>query len=93
MDCAPGAACEKGTPEELGAPTFFRIDFTNKALVGPKRTSAIQLVEKIDRQLLLQGTELGFGWTLALDSATGKISATLVDREGAVVLFGACTPP
>jgi hypothetical protein len=93
MECAPGGACEKGTPEEIGAPAFFRIDFANKALVGPRRTSAIQLLEKSDRQLLLQGTELGFGWTVALDPETGKIVVTLVDREGAIVLFGACTPP
>jgi len=50
------------------------------------------LPEKTDAQLLLQGTELGLGWTIALDQASGKISVTLVDREGAFVLFGACTP-
>jgi hypothetical protein len=93
QDCAAGAGCAQGTPEEIGAPAFVRIDFTRKALVGPKRTAQIQSLERSDRQLLLQGTELGYGWTLALDQETGKIAITLVSREGVFVLFGACTPP
>jgi hypothetical protein len=41
---------------------------------------------------LLQGTELGFAWTIALDQANGKMMVTLVDRDGAFVFFGSCTP-
>jgi hypothetical protein len=93
MDCGPGVACEKSTPDELGAPAFIRIDVAKKAVIGPKRTSPIQVVEKTDEQLLLQGTELGYGWTLALDQDTGRIAITLVNREGAIVLFGACMTP
>jgi hypothetical protein len=93
MDCVAGGACEKNTPDEVGAPAFIRIDVARKAVVGPKRTSAIQVLEKTDQQLLLQGTELGYGWTLALDQETGKLSITLANREGAFVLFGACTTP
>jgi hypothetical protein len=93
MDCAPGSACEKSTPDEVGAPAFIRIDVGNKVVRGPKRTSAIQVLEKTDQQLLLQGTELGYGWTLVIDQETGKMSATLANREGAFVLFGPCTTP
>jgi hypothetical protein len=42
--------------------------------------------------LILQGTEAGYGWTLAVDIQQGTMSATLVNREGAFVLFGSCTP-
>jgi hypothetical protein len=93
LDCGPGVACEKGTPEEVGAPTFFRIDFAGKAVVGPKRTATIERMDKTDTQILLQGTELGYAWTIVLDAATGKISTTLANREGVFVLFGACTVP
>jgi hypothetical protein len=93
LDCAPLAACDKGTPEEIGAPAFFRIDFTGKALVGPKRTSPIELIEKTAEQILLQGTELGYAWTVVLDVTTGKMSSSLANREGVFVLFGACTVP
>jgi hypothetical protein len=43
-------------------------------------------------QLLLQGTELDYGWSIALDTKTGALSATLVNREDVFVMFGACTP-
>jgi hypothetical protein len=35
---------------------------------------------------------MGFAWTIALDQDAGTMVGTLVDRLGAVVLFGACTP-
>lgn len=93
FDCAAGEDCDKGLPEDIGAPAFMRIDVPNKAVIGPKRTSPILLVDKSEGQLLLQGTELGYGWVIALDQETGKMTATLANREGAFVLFGACTVP
>jgi hypothetical protein len=53
----------------------LRIDFGQRAVIGPKRTSLIQSIDKSETQLLLQGTELGYGWTIALDQASGKIAA------------------
>ena len=93
FDCAPGEDCAKGLPEEIGAPAFMRIDVSNKAVIGPKRTSPILLIDKSENQLLLQGFELGYGWVIAIDQETGKMTATLANREGAFVLFGACTVP
>jgi hypothetical protein len=49
-------------------------------------------VEKSSDQLLLQGTEFGYAWTLALDVQEGTLAATIVNRDQVVVLFGACTP-
>jgi hypothetical protein len=92
MDCVSGQACGKGRPVDIGAPAFFRVDVGNKAIAGPKRTTKIQFMEKGDNQLLLQGTELGYAWTIALDSDDGTMAVTLVDHQGAAVLFGSCTP-
>jgi hypothetical protein len=92
MDCAPGEDCTKGRPDAIGAPSFLRIDFARNAIVGPKRTTPIRFMDKSDNQLLLQGTELGYGWTLALDQESGTMTATLVNREEVFVLFGSCTP-
>jgi len=91
MDCVAGEDCVRGFASDIGAPTFMRIDFAQKAVIGPKRTSPVRLIEGNERQLLLQGTELGFAWSIALDKDTGQMSGTLVDRDGAFVLFGACT--
>lgn len=93
FDCGPGEDCMKGLPEEIGAPSFMRIDVANKTVIGPKRTSPILLVDKSEGQLVLQGFELGYGWVIAIDQETGKMSATLANREGAFVLFGACIVP
>jgi hypothetical protein len=92
ISCEPGEPCEKGLPESIGAPQFMRIDFSKKEMIGPKRTTAIRLMEKMDHQLTLQGFELGMGWTFALDRSTGKMAVTLIDRGTAFVVFGACTP-
>ena len=49
-------------------------------------------MEPSEGQLMLQGTEMGYGWSIALDTRTGSMSTTLVNREDVFVLFGACTP-
>jgi hypothetical protein len=92
LDCVSGEECEKGRPEDIGAPTFLRIDISNKSVIGPKQASPIVFMERTEDQLLLQGKERGFGWTMSLDQATGKLVTTLVNQHGAYVLFGSCTP-
>ena len=92
MDCAAGEACTKGRPDDIGAPRFLRLDVAKKVIVGPKQTTPILFMDKSDTQLLLQGTELGYGWTLALDQESGTMTTTLVNREEVFVLFGSCTP-
>jgi len=91
-DCVPGEECFRGLPDEVGAPAFVRIDFEKRSLVGPHRTTPILFMEKGEKQLLLQGTELGYAWVLALDQTNGRFSASLTDLGGAFVLFGSCTP-
>ena len=91
-DCTPGEACFGSRPDDVGAPAFLRIDFERKAIVGPQRTTTILFMEKGERQLLLQGTEIGYAWALALDQTSGRFSASLTDLAGAFVLFGSCTP-
>lgn len=92
IDCTPGQDCLRGTPDDIGAPNFIRINFIKKTISGTQRITPIEAVADTGSQLLLRGTELGYGWTLALDRASGRMSATLTDAEGAFVMFGACTP-
>lgn len=92
MECHPGDGCEAGTPDDVGAPAFMRVDFAKKVIIGPKRTSPIRSMDKEEKQILLQGTELGLAWSMALNSADGKMVLTLSNRDGAFVLFGSCTP-
>jgi hypothetical protein len=92
MDCEPGAPCFKGRPSEIGAPTFMRVDLEKKVIAGPKRSTPILSMEKTADGFLLQGTEIGFGWTMVIDMIEGTMAATLVNKDGAFVLFGSCTP-
>ena len=56
MDCADGVGeCVSGTPQELGAPTFIRIDFDRNEVAGTERTTAIRQIDKSESQVLLQG--------------------------------------
>jgi hypothetical protein len=70
----------------------MRIDFTKKTIGGPRRTTPIVSMDVTEKQILFQGKELEFGWTFVLDQEDGTFSATLVNRDGAFVLFGSCTP-
>jgi hypothetical protein len=92
MDCVSGQDCAKGRPGEMGAPAFLRIDFAKKTIGGTKRTTSIVSMDISENQILFQGKELDYGWTLALDQESGKFAATLANRDGVFVLFGSCTP-
>jgi hypothetical protein len=92
VDLRAGEEIVKARPSDIGAPSFLRVDIANKKIAGPKRVTPITYIEKDDTQILLHGTELGFGWTLALDQQEGAMTITFVDRTGAVVLSGTCTP-
>jgi hypothetical protein len=48
----------------------------------PRRASAAKAV----------GTELGYGWTIAIDIQTGSMAGSFVAEDNVVELFGACTP-
>lgn len=91
MSCERGEACERGLPEAIGAPQFMRIDFGKKEVIGPKRASPIRQMEMDDAQITLQGFELGMGWTMAIDRVTGTTAMSLVQRDEAYLVFGACT--
>lgn len=92
IDCIAGGGCEQGIPDDVGAPAFMRIDFAKKLIVGPKRSSPIAAMEKNEQQILMQGTELGLAWSMALNTDNGRMVTTFSSRDGAYVLFGSCTP-
>ena len=90
-DCVLGAACFTGHAKNVGAPAFLRIDFDNKTVAGTQRTSPITSMDRNEKQILLQGSEMGYGWTIGLDQAEGDFSASMTNSEGTFLLFGSCT--
>jgi hypothetical protein len=92
LECTSGEACSKEPPKKIGAPAFMRVDFAKKQIVGKQHTSAIRFMDNSGESLKMQGTELGYAWTIALSRANGDMSVTLVDSSVVFVLFGSCTP-
>lgn len=90
-DCVLGKTCYAATPRKIGAPSFVRINFAKKTIIGPERTTTIASMEKNENQLLMQGTEIGHGWAFAINQANGDFSASLTNIDGTFLLFGACT--
>jgi len=91
LDCDPGEVCDRGIPEMMGAPQFLRIDFAKKEIAGPVMTTTIRSMEKDAEQIVLQGYEVGLGWTLALERATGNMRITFAGWDATFIIFGACT--
>jgi hypothetical protein len=91
-DCDPGVTCDRMLPSELGAPQFLRVDFAKKTIAGPQRTTSIRFIDNDTTQILMQGTEFGYAWTVVLDKTSGTLSMSLLNREDTLVLFGSCTP-
>jgi hypothetical protein len=90
--CLPDEACVTGNPAELGLPSFLRLDVKKKTVQGTNRTTVIKVIEETETQLLMMGTELEMGWTMALDRETGGVVISMSSSDGAAVLFGSCTP-
>ena len=91
LDCDAGVGCERGIPELMGAPQFLRVDFAKNEIAGPQRTTKIRSVEKDDDQIVLQGYEIGLGWTLAIDRLTGNARISFAGWNSAFIIFAACT--
>lgn len=96
IGCGPGEGCAASTAEELNVPRFLRIDFA-KGLVrtsrseGEERMTQIHDMEQNDEALILQGVEGGYGWSMTITRATGKMALSVAGDRAAFVIFGACT--
>ncbi|HET6565210.1 MAG TPA: hypothetical protein VFG52_07345 [Xanthomonadales bacterium] len=90
-DCVLGSGCFTGEAKTVGAPAFFRLDFKNKTVVGQQHTSPISAIVQDENALLLQGSEVGYGWSIGISKHSGSFSASLTNFEGSFLLFGNCT--
>ena len=90
-DCVPNDTCTSGTPQQIGLPSFLRINVKEKTVQGTTRTTAIKLIEQTDTQILMMGTELGMGWSMSLDRQSGNVAISMTSRDGSAVMFGSCT--
>ena len=102
-ECVPDGGCERVSPQSIGAPRFFRINFAEGQITrtrpeGEEITSPIERTEEVDGKLILQGAEDGIegepdgiGWSLSIDQSSGDMVLTGSGDGVAFVIFGACT--
>jgi hypothetical protein len=95
-ECDHAARCERVSASEVDLPPFLRVEFGKKRLVGvgaDGRSTAIENVRNAQGLTILQGAENGRAWSLVVEQATGRMSGSVADGDGAFAVFGACTIP
>jgi hypothetical protein len=93
--CDETARCERVSPSEVDLPPFIRLDFGKKrmmSLADPPRETPIETVRQHEGLTILQGAQNGRAWSLVIDQASGRMTGSVADGEGAFSVFGACTP-
>ncbi len=96
VECGVEGTCDRGTAESINFPRFIRIDLDKRlaqgeAPDGKMRTSKIMNVVDSEGSMILQGAQLGRGWSAVINKATGKLVVTASASDFAVVVFGSCT--
>ncbi|QQC66957.1 hypothetical protein [Paraburkholderia ginsengisoli] len=89
--CDPGLTCTRSLPADVGAPRFLSLDFNKQVITGPTRTTPMHIASKDANEIIMNGVEMGYGWTLILDSTDGSMTLTIGNYSEALVLFGNCT--
>ena len=98
IECELGNACQRGEAENIGIPSFLKINFKEKLISstpesGPIRTTKIINMERLDGNLLLQGVQNGRVWGMVINEKTGKTTISASDGQAGFIVFGACTTP
>ena len=79
--------------QAIELPPQLRLSFARKLLSAPEseRSSPIHTVEIDPAVLVVQGSQHGRGWSMVIDRASGALSGTIADAEGAFIVTGICT--
>ena len=93
MVCSDPSVCVRGTAQTINLPSVLNVDVEQRLISGAAtgRTVKIAWVERQGGRLLIGGTEMGGGWTLAVAEDTGAMSSAVIARSGGFMLFGSCS--
>jgi hypothetical protein len=92
-ECGSDGECQKGTPQSVNLPQFFRVDFKAMTIraVEENRESAIKTVDRVNGKMILQGVQGQLGWTMIIAEDSGQMSATIAGATEGYIIFGSCT--
>ena len=93
MICSDPTVCVRGTAQTVTLPQVLNGDVDKKLISGAAtgRTIKIAWVNRQAGRLLVGGSELGGGWTMAVVEDTGAMSSAVISRASGFILFGNCT--
>ncbi len=96
VSCAPGADCEKETPESINLPQFITVDVPANKITGTKPdgealATTIDTVRHVEDDLAMQGVQGRMVWSVTVDKASGSMALTVLGDGTGYVAFGACT--
>ena len=91
-ECDTDALCATVSAADIDLPDSISVDFKASRLRSPdgQRTSPIGSIEVSEATLIAQGNQNGRGWSMAIDRETGRMTATIAETAGAMVLSGSC---
>ena len=92
MICSDPSVCVRGNADTVGLPQVLNVDVGQRVISGAAtgRTIKIAWVNNEGGRLLIGGTELGGGWTMAVVQDSGAMSSAVIVRSGGFLLFGSC---
>lgn len=96
VGCVEGGACAQGEAKSFDLPSLFVFDAKKKVIrssdeAGHKEVSPVKSMEKNGNHLILQGSEQGRGWDVAINTETGGMSGAVVGDALGMLVSGACT--
>jgi hypothetical protein len=94
--CAEEGACIQGRAKDFDLHQMFIVDVEKKVVHSTresenKAVSPVKNLETSGGHLIVQGVENSRGWSIAIDTATGKMSASGVGDALSFLVFGTCT--
>jgi hypothetical protein len=96
VGCLEDGGCVEGPAREFELPEFLVMDSSEKVFrsayeSGEKAVSPIRSMQKDGEHFIMQGVENGRGWDVAINTETGRMSASVVGDGVSFLAFGACT--
>ena len=97
VGCEEEGRCLNGTARSFGLPEFMIFDAGKKAIRAAYESglkdhfSPVKNMQSSVDHLILQGVENGRGWDIAINTKTGRMSASGVGDAVSFLAFGTCT--
>ena len=96
-ECVAEGRCQGRGAEKVNFPALFKLDVKAMKLweLGAEkpRETAIRNVDRASNKMILSGAEGERGWTVLINEANGKMSATATGDGEGFVIFGQCALP